>query len=171
MSECFSVLRFSSCRCLDGGDAALRMNHNLNAGRIVEYLALCECARYANSEAELVIMELAEMGDLYDSLIQDGAPRLYSANHARRLIAMAIEAMADLRQAGFLHRDLKAENLLFNQHGQMLLGDIGTFCKWARMLTRLKRKMACAHASQPCLAAAGTVWQMESAALTSSHSS
>ncbi len=38
---------------------------------------------------------------------------------------MAIEAMAHLREKGFLHRDLKAENLLFNKSGQMLLGDIG----------------------------------------------
>merc|ERR1719223_1411260 len=38
---------------------------------------------------------------------------------------MVIEAMNTLRQNGFLHRDLKAENLLFNKQGQMVLGDIG----------------------------------------------
>jgi len=65
------------------------------------------------------------MGDLFDSLVRDGGPMLYPRFHARRLIVMAIEAMADLRCAGFLHRDLKAENLLLNSNGQMLLGDIG----------------------------------------------
>jgi serine/threonine protein kinase len=38
---------------------------------------------------------------------------------------MVIEAMATLRSNGYLHRDLKAENLLFNKFGQMVLGDIG----------------------------------------------
>ena len=44
----------------------------------------------------------------------DAASRLrsYCANHARRLTIMVIEAMATLRLNGFLHRDLKAENLL-----------------------------------------------------------
>ena len=71
-------------------------------GRIIEYLALCQMAKYATSEAELIIMALAETGDLYDSLVKGGAPELYSANDARRLTVMAIEAMHDLRKAGYV---------------------------------------------------------------------
>ena len=74
-------------------------------------------------------MELAENGDLFDSIVssQEGQqkPMVYSANHARRHTVSVIEAMNVLRQNGYLHRDLKAENLLFNKNGQMVLGDIG----------------------------------------------
>lgn len=100
-----------------------------DAGRIIYYLALCDMATYDNTQAELIIMELAENGDLFDSLVKSTdasqQPRVYCAHHARRLTSMVIEAMNTLRQNGFLHRDLKAENLLFNKQGQMVLGDIG----------------------------------------------
>eukprot|EP00750_Incisomonas_marina_P018881 INCI3163.2.p2 GENE.INCI3163.2~~INCI3163.2.p2 ORF type:complete len:417 (+),score=91.14 INCI3163.2:85-1335(+) len=102
-----------------------------DSGRIIYYLALCDMAKYMNAEAELIIMELAENGDLFDSIVSSNAgdatqkPVVYCANHARRLTIMVIEAMATLRMHGYLHRDLKAENLLFNKFGQMVLGDIG----------------------------------------------
>ena len=100
-----------------------------DSGRIIYYLALCDMAPYMNSQAELIIMELAENGDLFDSIVVSSQgtqrPLVYTANHARRLTIMVIEAMATLREHGYLHRDLKAENLLFNKFGQMVLGDIG----------------------------------------------
>ena len=100
-----------------------------DSGRIIYYFALCEMAPYMNAEAELVIMELAENGDLFDSIVRSTdstqTPVVYCADHARRLTVMVVEAMATLRENGYLHRDLKAENLLFNKQGQMVLGDIG----------------------------------------------
>ena len=101
----------------------------VNSGRIIKYFAVCEKCQLDTAFAELIIMELAENGDLFDSIVEKvGAqlqPRVYTRNHARRHTISIIESMHLLRSHGFLHRDLKAENLLFNAYGTLVLGDIG----------------------------------------------
>ena len=102
-----------------------------DSGRIIKYYAVCEMNTYDNVDAELIIMELAENGDLFDSIVatngdvEEQQPLVYEAKDARRLIVDIIEAMHELRVNGYLHRDLKPENILFNKKGQLVLGDIG----------------------------------------------
>eukprot|EP00750_Incisomonas_marina_P027000 INCI6073.1.p1 GENE.INCI6073.1~~INCI6073.1.p1 ORF type:complete len:428 (+),score=74.16 INCI6073.1:620-1903(+) len=97
---------------------------------IVQYLALCERTQYDNASAELIIMELADGGDLNQAIIKPGSdmqltPIPMTAKHARLVIKQIVKGLQNLRKSGFLHRDLKPENLWFTRDGRLVLGDLG----------------------------------------------
>ncbi|KAG3034129.1 hypothetical protein JG687_00000586 [Phytophthora cactorum] len=73
-----------------------------------------------------IIMELAEGGELFQALIDEGA---YSEWDARRFIADLLEALRFLHELGIAHRDVKPENLLLTSTSPKLanikLADFG----------------------------------------------
>ena len=96
-----------------------------DTGCVIRYYAVCPRCPFNNSKAELIIMELADYGNLAESYSPiSGTPVVYSANHARRHTVSIIEAMHTLRVNNYVHRDLKPDNLLLTANGKLVLGDI-----------------------------------------------
>ncbi|RLN06064.1 hypothetical protein BBJ28_00017164 [Nothophytophthora sp. Chile5] len=73
-----------------------------------------------------IITELAEGGELFQALIDEGA---YSEWDARRFVAGLLEALRFLHELGIAHRDVKPENLLLTSASPKLanikLADFG----------------------------------------------
>ncbi|GMF33692.1 unnamed protein product [Phytophthora fragariaefolia] len=101
-----------------------------------EMALLRRCASHPNVVACLdvletptfvyIVMELAEGGELFQALIDEGA---YSEWDARRFITDLLEALRFLHELGIAHRDIKPENLLLTsaspKRASIKLADFG----------------------------------------------
>jgi len=75
-----------------------------------------------------LIMEYAEGGDLLDYINSHGP---LPEKKARRLFKQILLALRALHQAGWVHRDVKPENVfLTKKHKQIKLGDFGFATRW-----------------------------------------
>ena len=68
------------------------------------------------------VMELAEKGVLIDYLIYTGS---FLEEIARFYFLQLIEGIKHLHSKGFVHRDIKTENLLLNSEFNLLIADFG----------------------------------------------
>mmetsp|Transcript_23864 Transcript_23864/g.56795 ORF Transcript_23864/g.56795 Transcript_23864/m.56795 type:complete len:400 (+) Transcript_23864:360-1559(+) len=64
---------------------------------------------YEDTKSVFLIQELAQGGELFDRVIENGA---YCEQDAARLFKQMMEAVAHLHSMGIAHRDLKPENVL-----------------------------------------------------------
>jgi tRNA A-37 threonylcarbamoyl transferase component Bud32 len=67
-------------------------------------------------------MELMQEGSLEDWLKQNGA---MPQDHALRVIADAAAGLAYAESLGIVHRDIKPDNLMLDQHGAVKIADLG----------------------------------------------
>jgi serine/threonine protein kinase len=74
-----------------------------------------------------IAMQYAPGGDLL-SIIQRG--RL-TESRAKLVFAQLCNALVFSHQRGIIHRDVKLENLLVDEHGDVLLGDWGFAGRWS----------------------------------------
>ncbi|OWZ09699.1 CAMK protein kinase [Phytophthora megakarya] len=108
---------FVAIKRLDKAQQRLLNDDPIQWEREVELLR--RCASHPNvvalhdvmetSEYVYIIMELAEGGELFQALIDEGA---YSEWDARRFITDLLQALNFLHKLGIAHRDVKPENLL-----------------------------------------------------------
>lgn len=75
------------------------------------------------------IMEYVPGGDMMTLLIQKG---IFEEDLARFYIAELACAIEYVHNVGFIHRDLKPDNILIDQHGHIKLTDFGlcTGLRW-----------------------------------------
>ncbi len=71
---------------------------------------------------QFIAMELMEGGMLRDRIESVGP---YDPRELFRLMVPAVRAMALAHARGIIHRDVKPGNLMFDDHGQLKLGDFG----------------------------------------------
>ncbi|EDV49533.1 MAP/microtubule affinity-regulating kinase 3 [Drosophila erecta] len=69
-----------------------------------------------------LVMEYVSGGELFDHLVKNGRMREYDARVLFRQLVSAIEYC---HRKSIVHRDLKAENLLLDQHMKMKIADFG----------------------------------------------
>lgn len=102
----------------DSGDAVERQLRNLNlaeAGSFEEPRVLKR-----RHPVCYYVMSFAEYGELY-RLIESNE-RL-SDNLIRYLFHQLVSALSQLHRHGFVHRDVKAENLLIDRHLRLIIAD------------------------------------------------
>merc|ERR1719267_462027 len=71
-----------------------------------------------------IFMELAGGGELFDQVIDRGANAMTEAE-ARKFFCQMLDGVAYCHLAGVAHRDLKLENVLLNEAGDLKLIDFG----------------------------------------------
>ncbi|CAB0029630.1 unnamed protein product [Trichogramma brassicae] len=69
-----------------------------------------------------LVTEYAEGGEIFDYLVKNGRLK---ENEARRIFCQIVQAVLYLHKNGFVHRDIKAENLLLDKKGNMKIADFG----------------------------------------------
>eukprot|EP00510_Aplanochytrium_minuta_P001332 CAMPEP_0184010540 /NCGR_PEP_ID=MMETSP0954-20121128/3272_1 /TAXON_ID=627963 /ORGANISM="Aplanochytrium sp, Strain PBS07" /LENGTH=821 /DNA_ID=CAMNT_0026290145 /DNA_START=186 /DNA_END=2651 /DNA_ORIENTATION=- len=74
---------------------------------VLEFLELYDCEE---TDSWYLVTELCEGGELFEMLIQNGA---YTEGTASRLIARIISAVQHIHKSGYVHLDIKPENLVF----------------------------------------------------------
>jgi len=77
-----------------------------------------------------LIMEFVPGGDMMTLLIREDT---FSEAQTRFHIAEAALAIDSIHQAGFIHRDIKPDNLLIDEHGHLKLSDFGLCTGFHRM--------------------------------------
>lgn len=96
-------------------------NHNL--------LRLVDCFRIvANGQTHIcMILDLCDPNDLFDAICDNGP---FKEEDAKNIMKSLFEAVNYLHNCGVVHRDIKAENILFKD-GKPILADFGLaeFCK------------------------------------------
>jgi serine/threonine protein kinase len=92
-------------------------------------LRLIDCFRIVtNGQTHIcMILDLCDQNDLFDAICDQGT---FSEEEAKQLMRSLFKAVNYLHQCGIVHRDIKAENVLFKD-GQPVLADFGLaeFCK------------------------------------------
>ena len=68
------------------------------------------------------LLDFLRGGDLFTRLSKD---KVLREDEARFYLAELALALQHLHNLGIIHRDLKAENLLFNQDGHLAITDFG----------------------------------------------
>jgi len=79
-------------------------------------------ASFRDSEAAYMVLELCEAGELWARVKDVGCPDRLARHH----LSQVFEAVAYLRDAQIVHRDLKAENVMISASGLAKLADFGT---------------------------------------------
>ncbi|GAA49814.1 tyrosine-protein kinase Fyn [Clonorchis sinensis] len=98
-----------------------RIMNRLNHPRIVRLMAVCT---QPTSEPPLIVTELMELGSLKDYM-QNLSPGSLSFMHLIKMITWVTEAMVYLEKNNFVHRDLRASNVLVNSKHQLKVADFG----------------------------------------------
>eukprot|EP01087_Luapelamoeba_hula_P022718 TRINITY_DN820_c0_g1_i1.p1 TRINITY_DN820_c0_g1~~TRINITY_DN820_c0_g1_i1.p1 ORF type:complete len:557 (-),score=101.12 TRINITY_DN820_c0_g1_i1:234-1904(-) len=75
-----------------------------------------------------IVMKYARGGDLFEYIGRNGA--LEPAD-AWRVFGQVVSAVAYAHSCGFIHRDVKPENIFLDMDGNALLGDWGYACSWS----------------------------------------
>ena len=73
-----------------------------------------------------LVMELAKGGELFDRVIES---KSFPEHVARKYFQQLVSALYYCHQQGIAHRDLKAENLLVDEKGNLKVCDFGVSCK------------------------------------------
>lgn len=79
-------------------------------------------AAYQDNDALNIIMDFAAGGDIMTLLIEKN---ILPENVVKYYIAECIMALEELHRRGFIHRDLKPDNLLLDSNGHIMLADFG----------------------------------------------
>lgn len=97
---------------------------------------------YSHFEDDLhisLIIEFAERGQLYQSLMTNPAKR-FTEIEVAKIVYQIVEAMKYMHEKGIAHRDIKPENILLDAHGNAKLADFG----WSNYFTsQAKRTTYC----------------------------
>ncbi|KAK6929784.1 Protein kinase domain [Dillenia turbinata] len=69
-----------------------------------------------------IVMELCNSSDLYDRI----SNRTFTESEAAKVITALIEAVAHCHRRGVAHRDIKPDNILFDDFNRLKLADFGS---------------------------------------------
>lgn len=75
-----------------------------------------------------IVMRLAENGDLLRRTLDAGK---HSESKARQFFTQILKAVAHAHEQGWIHRDIKLENILLDGADNALLADWGLACRWS----------------------------------------
>lgn len=90
---------------------------NLQHPNIVRLHEMVETQRHIG-----IILEYASGGELFDYILKH---RYLKDQAARRLFAQLVSGVGYLHKKGFVHRDLKLENLLLDRNRNIIITDFG----------------------------------------------
>merc|ERR550534_3228350 len=80
-------------------------------------------------------MEYCNNGELFDYIV---AKDKLNENEARGFFRQIVSALGFLHRNGFVHRDLRPENLLLDKNQKLKLIDFGLCARWSGELKKLK---------------------------------
>jgi serine/threonine protein kinase len=69
-----------------------------------------------------LVMELAKGGDLFDKVVSE---KSLSEPESKRLFYQLLQTMAYIHEQNLSHRDIKLENLLLDERGDLKISDFG----------------------------------------------
>jgi serine/threonine protein kinase len=78
--------------------------------------------KHPEEQRPLVVLELAEGGELFDFIAKTGR---FSEELARTFVKQLIAAVKYLHSVNITHRDLKPENILFDKNFILKVSDFG----------------------------------------------
>ena len=86
-------------------------------------LKLYGCTREGRNPRKLIVMQLCNGGCLTDYIIKHTKPHL-SKEDKCRIILEIVQGLAYLHSLGYVHRDLKLDNILMH-NGHPVIADFG----------------------------------------------
>lgn len=108
---------------------------------IVELLNVCETQRYV-----YLVLEFCAGGDLLDMALKTKTG--LSELQARKLFQQILQAVSHVHSSGYVHRDIKLENILLAADGSARLADFG-FARKVKKGERLSEFCGSVHYSAP----------------------
>jgi serine/threonine protein kinase len=95
----------------------------------VHHKYICQYhGRVESDDGSFLIMEYAKGGDLLDYINSQGA---VPEKRARIIFKQLLQSLQFLHQAGYVHRDVKPENVFLTEnHKSIKLGDFGFAARW-----------------------------------------
>ncbi len=133
----------------DNGVFAIKQPKETRYRQTLQYEALQLCSlenpfvlslhSWAESEADTLLIFEHFKTDLWGTLLEDEKdnPASYSVVLSRA--RMLINGLACIHEAGFIHKDIKAENILVRENGSLVIADLGSLTKTVRERRRSRQ--------------------------------
>lgn len=130
---------FKATRRVDGLDVAVKKvvlkNERTELPALINEMAVLSACDHLNvvklfschrDGKELsIVMELMGGGKLTDLLDEDEGGVVFSEREIATIMREVVLGLQYLHKDGFMHRDIKSDNILVNQNGEVKLGDFG----------------------------------------------
>jgi len=105
-----------------------RMDKEAKVMASVRHKYICQfLGRVDSDESRFLLMEYAKGGDLLDYINRNGP---LPEKKARRIFKQLLRALHSLHQQGYVHRDVKPENVFLTEKHRVRLGDFGFATRW-----------------------------------------
>jgi serine/threonine protein kinase len=100
-----------------------------------------------SGEVRLIVTELCERGDLLEHLNRHG-PYYREEEDAALIMRPILSAVSFAHSRGYVHRDIKLENIYVSAEGRIVLGDWGMSTTWS-VTKKLSDYIGSTHYSAP----------------------
>lgn len=130
-----------------GSESEIKVHREINSLRDLSHPNIVSLVEVLKSDKYIgIVLEYASGGDLFEYILQH---KYLKEDYAKKLFAQLVSGVDYMHTKGYVHRDLKLENLLLDKHKNIIISDFGFVNSYSKTRGDLMKTLC----GSPCYAA------------------